>query len=139
MHSETSERLERLEGQVRRLRRGLVVLVGAGLAGCLAPGATSQPEEVLPAPDAETVEAKAAHGTVTRHYRQHQDGKETSTNPIASIFAWTRGLWYRGKFDGTPEVQKFAETLEKICVDCRAMWELEQRLVELQGWQMWRE
>jgi len=54
---------------------------------------------------------------VTRHYREHQKGKETSTNPIASIYAWTRGLWYRGKFDGTAEVQKFAETLEKICVD----------------------
>jgi isocitrate dehydrogenase len=64
-----------------------------------------------------TVEAEAAHGTVTRHYRQHQKGKATSTNPIASIFAWTRGLWYRGKFDNTPEVQRFAETLEKVCVD----------------------
>ncbi len=72
---------------------------------------------VLLTPDGETVEAEAAHGTVTRHYRQHQEGKETSTNPIASIFAWTRGLWYRGKFDGTPEVQKFAETLEKVCID----------------------
>jgi isocitrate dehydrogenase len=72
---------------------------------------------VLMTPDGNTVEAEAAHGTVTRHYRQHQDGKETSTNPIASIFAWTRGLYYRGKFDGTPEVQKFAETLEKVCVD----------------------
>ena len=71
---------------------------------------------VLLAPDGNTVEAEAAHGTVTRHYRQHQAGKETSTNPIATIFAWTRGLYYRGKFDGTPDVQHFAETLEKVCV-----------------------
>ncbi|QDM41893.1 MULTISPECIES: NADP-dependent isocitrate dehydrogenase [Bacteria] len=72
---------------------------------------------VLLTPDGKTVEAEAAHGTVTRHYRQHQQGKATSTNPIASIFAWTRGLYYRGKFDGTPEVQKFAETLERVCID----------------------
>jgi isocitrate dehydrogenase len=72
---------------------------------------------VLLSPDGKTVEAEAAHGTVTRHYREHQKGKQTSTNPIASIYAWTRGLWYRGKFDKTPEVQKFAETLEKVCVD----------------------
>jgi isocitrate dehydrogenase len=72
---------------------------------------------VLLSPDGKTVEAEAAHGTVTRHYREHQKGKETSTNPIASIYAWTRGLWYRGKFDNTPQVQKFAETLEKVCVD----------------------
>ncbi|HVO03229.1 MAG TPA: NADP-dependent isocitrate dehydrogenase [Candidatus Cybelea sp.] len=72
---------------------------------------------VLLSPDGKTVEAEAAHGTVTRHYREHQKGKETSTNPIASIYAWTRGLWYRGKFDNTPELQKFAETLEKVCVD----------------------
>jgi isocitrate dehydrogenase len=72
---------------------------------------------VLLTEDGGTVEAEAAHGTVTRHYREHQKGRATSTNPIASIFAWTRGLWYRGKFDGTPEVQHFAETLEKVCVD----------------------
>ncbi|WP_109809397.1 NADP-dependent isocitrate dehydrogenase [Sphingosinithalassobacter portus] len=72
---------------------------------------------VLMSPDGKTVEAEAAHGTVTRHYRQHQQGKATSTNPIASIFAWTRGLIYRGKFDNTPDVTKFAETLEKVCVD----------------------
>jgi isocitrate dehydrogenase len=72
---------------------------------------------VLLTPDGKTVEAEAAHGTVTRHYRLHQQGKETSTNPIASIFAWTRGLYYRGEFDGTPEVTKFAQTLEKVCVD----------------------
>ena len=72
---------------------------------------------VLMAPDGKTVEAEAAHGTVTRHYRQHQQGKATSTNPIASIFAWTRGLIYRGKFDNTPEVVKFAETLERVCIE----------------------
>jgi isocitrate dehydrogenase len=71
---------------------------------------------VLLSPDGKTVEAEAAHGTVTRHYRQHQQGKATSTNPIASIFAWTRGLSYRGKFDGTPDVERFAETLERVCV-----------------------
>jgi isocitrate dehydrogenase len=71
---------------------------------------------VLMSPDGRTVEAEAAHGTVTRHYRQHQQGKPTSTNPIASIFAWTRGLEHRGKLDGTPEVSHFAETLEKVCV-----------------------
>ena len=72
---------------------------------------------VLTTPDGKTVEAEAAHGTVTRHYRMHQQGKPTSTNPIASIYAWTRGLIYRGKMDGTPDVVKFAETLEKVCVD----------------------
>ncbi|UZK70028.1 NADP-dependent isocitrate dehydrogenase [Sphingomonas sp. S1-29] len=72
---------------------------------------------VLMTPDGKTVEAEAAHGTVTRHYRQHQQGKATSTNPIASIFAWTGGLKYRGKFDGTPEVTQFAETLERVCVE----------------------
>jgi len=71
---------------------------------------------VLMTPDGKTVEAEAAHGTVTRHYRAHQRGEETSTNPIASIFAWTRGLMYRGRMDETPEVVKFAETLEKVCV-----------------------
>jgi isocitrate dehydrogenase len=72
---------------------------------------------VLLSPDGKTIEAEAAHGTVTRHYRMHQQGKATSTNPIASIFAWTRGLIYRGKFDDTPEVTKFAETLERVCVE----------------------
>lgn len=71
---------------------------------------------VLMSPDGKTVEAEAAHGTVTRHYRQHQQGKATSTNPIASIFAWTRGLMYRGKFDDTPDVVRFAETLEQVCI-----------------------
>ena len=72
---------------------------------------------VLMTPDGKTIEAEAAHGTVTRHYRLHQAGKETSTNPIASIFAWTRGLSYRGKMDSTPDVVAFAETLERVCVD----------------------
>jgi len=72
---------------------------------------------VLMTPDGKTVEAEAAHGTVTRHYRQHQQGKPTSTNPIASIFAWTRGLHYRGRMDGTPEVERFAENLERVCVE----------------------
>ncbi len=72
---------------------------------------------VLLTPDGRTVEAEAAHGTVTRHYRQHQQGKPTSTNPIASIYAWTRGLAYRGKLDGTPAVTEFAETLERVCVE----------------------
>ncbi|MEC8088633.1 MAG: NADP-dependent isocitrate dehydrogenase, partial [Pseudomonadota bacterium] len=71
---------------------------------------------VLMTPDGKRVEAEAAHGTVTRHYRQHQQGKETSTNPIASIFAWTRGLSYRAKFDDTPDVAEFAATLEKVCI-----------------------
>jgi isocitrate dehydrogenase len=71
----------------------------------------------LMTPDGQTVEAEAAHGTVTRHYRMHQQGKATSTNPIASIFAWTGGLKHRGTLDGTPEVTKFAETLERVCVE----------------------
>ena len=72
---------------------------------------------VLMTPDGQTVEAEAAHGTVTRHYRMHQAGKATSTNPIASIFAWTGGLKFRGKLDETPEVIAFAETLERVCVE----------------------
>ncbi|WP_424529148.1 NADP-dependent isocitrate dehydrogenase [Sphaerisporangium viridialbum] len=72
---------------------------------------------VLMSPDGRTVEAEAAHGTVTRHYREHQKGNPTSTNPIASIFAWTRGLAHRGKLDNQPEVTAFAETLEKVCIE----------------------
>ncbi|MCH9632672.1 MAG: Isocitrate dehydrogenase [NADP] [Chlamydiae bacterium] len=72
---------------------------------------------VLMTPDGNTVEAEAAHGTVTRHFRRHQKGEETSTNPIASIFAWTKGLAHRGKFDDTPELVHFAETLEKVCIE----------------------
>ena len=72
---------------------------------------------VLLAPDGKTVEAEAAHGTITRHYRQHQQGKATSSNPIASIFAWTRALIYRGRFDDTPEVVEFAQAIERICIE----------------------
>ena len=72
---------------------------------------------VLMTPDGKTVEAEAAHGTVTRHFRQHQKGQPTSTNPIASIFAWTQGLTHRGRMDGTPAVSAFAETLERVCVE----------------------
>ncbi|MET0306694.1 MAG: NADP-dependent isocitrate dehydrogenase [Solirubrobacterales bacterium] len=72
---------------------------------------------VLMSPDGKTVEAEAAHGTVTRHFRQHQEGKPTSTNPIASIFAWTRGLAARGRLDETPEVSQFAATLEQVCIE----------------------
>jgi len=72
---------------------------------------------VLITPDGKTMEAEAAHGTVTRHYRQHQQGKPTSTNPIASIFAWTRGLAHRGKLDGNAELIRFCETLEQVCID----------------------
>jgi isocitrate dehydrogenase len=71
---------------------------------------------VLMTPDGKTVEAEAAHGTVTRHYREHQAGRETSTNPIASIFAWTRGLMHRAKLDNNPDLDKFAHTLEKVCI-----------------------
>jgi isocitrate dehydrogenase len=88
---------------------------------------------VLLTPDGKTVEAEAAHGTVTRHYRLHQQGKETSTNPIASIFAWTRGLRYRGTFDNTPEVVRFAETLERICVDTVESGEMTRDLAILIG------
>ena len=73
---------------------------------------------VLMTPDGQTVEAEAAHGTVTRHYRQHQQGKETSTNPIASIFAWTRGLKYRGEFDASQDVIDFATAIEQVCIQC---------------------
>jgi isocitrate dehydrogenase len=72
---------------------------------------------VLMMPDGKTIEAEAAHGTVTRHFRMHQAGKPTSTNPIASIFAWTRGIAHRGRLDGTPDVVRFAETLERVCID----------------------
>jgi isocitrate dehydrogenase len=72
---------------------------------------------VLTTPDGKTVEAEAAHGTVTRHFRQHQRGEKTSTNPVASIFAWTGGLAHRGELDGTPEVTQFAKTLETVCVE----------------------
>jgi isocitrate dehydrogenase len=93
---------------------------------------------VLMTPDGKTIEAEAAHGTVTRHYRLHQEGKETSTNPIASIFAWTRALYYRGKFDETPEVMNFAQTLEKVCIKAVESGDMTKDLAILigpdQGW-----
>jgi len=79
-------------------------------------GSLGMMSSVLMTPDGQTVEAEAAHGTVTRHYREHQKGNPTSTNPIASIFAWTRGLAHRGKLDNTPEVTAFANTLEEVCI-----------------------
>ena len=79
-------------------------------------GSLGMMTSVLMTADGKTIEAEAAHGTITRHYRLHQQGKETSSNPIASIFAWTQGLKYRGQFDNTPDVVRFAQTLEKICV-----------------------
>ncbi len=93
---------------------------------------------VLMTPDGRTIEAEAAHGTVTRHYRQHQQGKATSTNPIASIFAWTGGLKFRGKFDDTPDVVRFAETLERVCVETVERGQMTKDLAILigpdQGW-----
>ena len=88
---------------------------------------------VLLTPDGDCVEAEAAHGTVTRHFRQHRAGKETSTNPIASIFAWTRGLRYRGQFDKTPDVIEFAETLEKACVQTVQAGQMTKDLATLIG------
>lgn len=88
---------------------------------------------VLMTPDGKTVEAEAAHGTVTRHYRQHQAGKPTSTNPIASIFAWTQGLSYRAKFDDTPELAAFAKTLEDVCVNTVESGEMTKDLALLIG------
>ena len=93
---------------------------------------------VLMTPDGNTVEAEAAHGTVTRHFRQHQRGEETSTNPIASIFAWTRALAHRGRLDGTPEVGDFAATLERVCVQTVESGKMTKDLALLvggdQGW-----
>jgi isocitrate dehydrogenase len=88
---------------------------------------------VLMTPDGSTVEAEAAHGTVTRHYRAHQRGEKTSTNPIASIFAWTRGLGYRGRMDGTPDVTAFAETLEQVCIETVEAGEMTKDLAVLIG------
>jgi isocitrate dehydrogenase len=88
---------------------------------------------VLMTPDGRTVEAEAAHGTVTRHYREHQKGNPTSTNPIASIFAWTRGLAHRGKLDGTPEVTAFADALEAVCVEAVEAGEMTKDLALLIG------
>jgi len=88
---------------------------------------------VLLNPTGTVVESEAAHGTVTRHYRLHQQGKETSTNPIASIFAWTRGLQYRGRFDNTPDVVNFAQTLEKVCVQAVEQGHMTKDLAVLVG------
>ena len=88
---------------------------------------------VLLSPDGKTVEAEAAHGTVTRHYRQHQKGQPTSTNPIASIFAWTRGLIHRGRFDETPDVVRFAETLERVCIEAVEAGEMTKDLALIVG------
>ena len=94
---------------------------------------------VLTTPDGRVMESEAAHGTVTRHYRDHQAGKKTSTNPIASIFAWTRGLAHRGKLDGTPELTNFANTLEAVCIEAVEAGEMTKDLASLisknQPWQ----
>ena len=86
---------------------------------------------VLMTPDGKTVEAEAAHGTVTRHYREHQKGNKTSTNPIASIYAWTQGLTYRGQMDGTPDVVNFAKSLEAVCVEAVEQGEMTKDLALL--------
>ncbi len=88
---------------------------------------------VLLSPDGNTVESEAAHGTVTRHYREHQKGRETSTNPIASIYAWTRGLAYRGKFDNTPDVVDFANALEAVCIETVEAGDMTKDLAALIG------
>jgi isocitrate dehydrogenase len=96
-------------------------------------GSLGMMTSVLLTPDGKTVEAEAAHGTVTRHYRQHQRGEKTSTNPVASIFAWTRGLAHRGRMDGTPDVTRFAETLEQVCVEAIEGGEMTKDLALLVG------
>ena len=88
---------------------------------------------VLMTPDGRTIEAEAAHGTVTRHYRLHQQGQATSTNPIASIFAWTGGLKHRGKMDGTPDVTVFARTLENVCISTVEAGRMTKDLAQLVG------
>ena len=88
---------------------------------------------VLMTPDGKTVEAEAAHGTVTRHFREYQKGNPTSTNPIASIFAWSRGLAYRGKFDATPAVVEFAAALEAVCIEAVEAGEMTRDLAVLIG------
>ena len=88
---------------------------------------------VLMSPDGKTVEAEAAHGTVTRHFRRHQQGKPTSTNPIASIFAWTRALEARGRLDWTPEVSDFGRTLERVCVETVESGKMTKDLASLVG------
>jgi len=88
---------------------------------------------VLMTPDGNTIEAEAAHGTVTRHFRQHQQGKETSTNPIASIFAWTQALSHRGRFDQNDKLIRFAETLEKVCIETVENGDMTKDLARLIG------
>ena len=96
-------------------------------------GSLGMMTSVLLTPDGKTVETEAAHGTVTRHYRQHQQGRETSTNPIASIFAWTRGLRYHGTFDNTRDVVRFAENLEKVVVETVEQGAMTKDLAQLVG------
>jgi len=96
-------------------------------------GSLDMMTSVLMTPDGKTVEAEAAHGTVTRHYRQHQRGEATSTNPVASIFAWTGGLKHRGKLDETPDVTRFAATLEEVCVEAVEGGEMTKDLALLVG------
>ena len=96
-------------------------------------GSLGMMTSVLMTPDGKTVEAEAAHGTVTRHYRQHQRGEKTSTNPVASIFAWTGGLKHRGKLDETPDVTRFAATLEEVCVEAVEGGEMTKDLALLVG------
>lgn len=91
---------------------------------------------VLMCPDGKTIEAEAAHGTVTRHYREYQKGNPTSTNPVASIFAWTRGLIYRGQLDKNNELVRFGETLEKACVECIEEGKMTKDLGELKFYQL---
>ncbi|MDP7427089.1 MAG: isocitrate/isopropylmalate family dehydrogenase, partial [Alphaproteobacteria bacterium] len=102
-------------------------------------GSLGMMSSVLMTPDGKTVEAEAAHGTVTRHFREHQKGNETSTNPVASIFAWTRGLKHRAKLDQNAELGRFAETLESVCVEAIEGGSMTKDLALLvggdQGWQ----
>ena len=92
---------------------------------------------MLLTPDGKTVLTEAAHGPVTRHFREHQAGRETSTNPVASLFAWTRAIYYRGLFDATPAVQHFAESLEKACTDTVEAGYLTKDLATLTGAASW--
>ncbi len=96
-------------------------------------GSLGMMTSVLSSPDGSVVESEAAHGTVTRHYREHQKGRETSTNPVASIFAWTRGIAYRGKFDNTPDVTDFANALEAVCVETIEAGHMTKDLASLVG------
>ena len=96
-------------------------------------GSLGMMSSVLMTPDGKTIESEAAHGTVTRHYRQHQKGEKTSTNPIASIFAWTRGLYFRGQFDHNEELMNFANTLERICIETVESGQMTKDLAVLVG------